>query len=124
MSKNIIIICIYRSPVGDFLYFLNQLESLLNKIYNPTNEIILCGDFNVNYLNDNTRKDCLNSLLASLKLIYRIAINISFLVKYLFMGCDSDIIKNNDLSIMVRHTIYKWINRKFMKIAINVDITY
>jgi hypothetical protein len=33
-------------------------------VYNLSNEIILCGDFNVNYLNDNTRKDCLNSLLA------------------------------------------------------------
>lgn len=54
--------------MGNFYYFLNQLELILNKLYNPSNEIILCGDFNVNYLNDNTRKDCLNSLLASYNL--------------------------------------------------------
>jgi hypothetical protein len=37
-------------------------------MFNSSNEIILCGDFNVNYLNDNTRKDYLNSLLASFNL--------------------------------------------------------
>jgi exonuclease III len=50
-SKNFII-CIYRSPTGNFCYFLNQLELILNKVYNSSNEIILCGDFNVNYLDD------------------------------------------------------------------------
>jgi len=31
-------------------------------------EIILCGDFNINYLNDGSRKDLLDSLLASCNL--------------------------------------------------------
>jgi exonuclease III len=68
MSKNFIIICIYRSPTGKFSYFLKQLELLLNSVYNTSNVIILCGDFNVNYLNDNSMKDSLNSLLASFNL--------------------------------------------------------
>jgi hypothetical protein len=33
-----------------------------------SNEIILCGDFNINYANDNSRKDRLNSLFASFNL--------------------------------------------------------
>jgi hypothetical protein len=44
MSKIVIIICIYRSPMGNFSYFLNQLELILNKVYNPSNEIILCSN--------------------------------------------------------------------------------
>ena len=44
------VICIYRSPTGDFTYFLNHLESILNKTYKTSTNIILCGDFNTNYL--------------------------------------------------------------------------
>jgi len=32
-QKSLIIICIYRSPTGNFKYFINQLEAILNKIY-------------------------------------------------------------------------------------------
>jgi hypothetical protein len=67
-SKNFIIICIYRSPTGIFLYFLNQLEFILNKLHKLSNELILCGDLNINYFIDNSRKDLLNSLLASFNL--------------------------------------------------------
>ena len=59
------VICIYRSPTGDFTYFLNHLESLLNKTCKTSTDIILCGDFNINYLDDNSRKHTLDSLLAS-----------------------------------------------------------
>jgi exonuclease III len=55
-SHSFTIICIYRSPTGNFTYFLNQLESVLNQIYNSSTEVIWCGDFNVNYLDDNYRK--------------------------------------------------------------------
>jgi exonuclease III len=59
------VICIYRSPTGDFNYFLNYLESILHKTCKPSSHIILCGDVNINYLDDNTRKHILDSLLAS-----------------------------------------------------------
>ena len=62
------IIFIYRSPTCNFLYFINQLESILNKIYKSSSELILFGDFNINYLNNSSRKDLLNSLLASFNL--------------------------------------------------------
>jgi len=59
------VICIYRSPTGDFNYFLNQLESILNITYKTSTHIILCGDININYLDDNSTKHILDSPLAS-----------------------------------------------------------
>jgi hypothetical protein len=44
------------------------LESILNKVYKTSTELILCGDFNIHYLNDKSRKHLLDSLLASLSL--------------------------------------------------------
>jgi hypothetical protein len=64
-SYIIIIIAIFRSPSGDFTYFLVSLEFILNQIYNNSIDIILCGDLNVNYLNDNHTKQFLDSLLDS-----------------------------------------------------------
>jgi exonuclease III len=52
MSNHFIIICIYRCPTGDFYYFLNQLDLILNKLHKISNELILCGDFNINYFNE------------------------------------------------------------------------
>ena len=40
----------------------------MNKIYKTSSELILCGDLNINHLNDNSRKDLLDSLLASFSL--------------------------------------------------------
>jgi hypothetical protein len=62
------VICIYRSPTGNVTYFLNQLESILNTIYKTSTDLILCGDLNINCLNDNSRKHLLDSLLASVSL--------------------------------------------------------
>jgi hypothetical protein len=62
------VICIYRAPNGNFNYFLNQLESILNKIYTVSTTLIFCGDFNINHLNDNSWKHLLESLLASFSL--------------------------------------------------------
>jgi hypothetical protein len=38
----------------------------MNQIYKHTANIILCGDFNINYLDDNQNKKALNSLLTSI----------------------------------------------------------
>jgi hypothetical protein len=54
---------------GNFLYFLNTLEAILNRIYTNSLNIILCGDININYLDDvSTNKQKLNFLLASYNL--------------------------------------------------------
>ena len=44
---NLLVICFYRSPTGDFNYFLNQLELVLNQLYKVSTTIDLCGDFNI-----------------------------------------------------------------------------
>jgi exonuclease III len=64
-SNSITVICIYRSPTGNFNYFLKQLESALTKTYSISTTLILCGDFNINHLEDNSRNHFLESLLAS-----------------------------------------------------------
>jgi hypothetical protein len=59
------ILNIYRSPFGNFEYFFNKLETLLNCISINSSELIICGDFNVNFLENTTHKQLLNSLLAT-----------------------------------------------------------
>jgi exonuclease III len=54
-SGAIVVMTVYRST-GDVTYFLNTLETALDQLYNNTANIILCGDFNINYLSDNKKK--------------------------------------------------------------------
>jgi len=68
LSCNTVIIMVYRSPTGNIAYFLNNLEAALNQIYSNNVDIILCGDFNINYLSDNQNKQALNTLLTSYSL--------------------------------------------------------
>ena len=68
LPNSFTIICIYRSPTVNFPYFLNQLELILNKIDKTSTEIIICGDLNINYFNDNSRKHLLDYFLASFSL--------------------------------------------------------
>jgi hypothetical protein len=63
LSHTIVIINVYRSRTCNIEYFLNNLEVALNQVYNNTFDIILCGDFNINYLSENQNKQALNSLL-------------------------------------------------------------
>jgi len=65
LQKNLIIACIYRSPTGDFPYFIKQLDVILNRIYKAQTYIILCGDCNINHLVESNRYNQLQSLLAS-----------------------------------------------------------
>jgi hypothetical protein len=64
-TYRICIVTVYRSPSGDFVYFLNTLEKILNKIYNNATDIIFCGDFNVNYHINSSFKKSMDSLLTS-----------------------------------------------------------
>ena len=66
-SHEICVITIYRSPSGNYQYFIDELETILNTIYSNSVEIIICGDININinYLIDSTAKQLLDSLSAS-----------------------------------------------------------
>ena len=68
---HLFILCIYRSPAGKFSHFLTQLEKVLSKLYSVSGNVILCGDFNVNFdanmieRSSITRVSALKSLLHS-----------------------------------------------------------
>jgi exonuclease III len=62
------ILCIYRSPSGNFFHFLSLLESVLNQLFSNSNTIVICGDININYLENTNNKFYLDSLLASYNL--------------------------------------------------------
>jgi exonuclease III len=59
----LIIISLYRAPSGDFNQFLKRLDTTLKYLYNPKSEILICGDININYLNESNQKKQMNSLL-------------------------------------------------------------
>ena len=62
------ILCIYRPPSGNFSYFLSSLKSVLNHLFSNLNNVIICGDININYLEITNNKLHLDSLLASYNL--------------------------------------------------------
>jgi exonuclease III len=47
---------LYRSPTGDFDTFIEKLEETLNLLFLNAVNLIICGDFNVNFMIDNTKK--------------------------------------------------------------------
>jgi hypothetical protein len=69
LSQNeLCIIVIYRSPSGNWQYFLHKIEEILNMLYSNTTEIMICGDLNINYINDSSSKHSLDLILASYRL--------------------------------------------------------
>lgn len=59
--SSVFVICIYRSPNGDFAQFLLVLERLLNCLIDK-NRVLICGDFNVHFNVDNSRRTSLLDL--------------------------------------------------------------
>ena len=59
------ILCVYRPPTGNFSCFLSSLGSILNQLYTNSINIIICGDININYLDNTNSKLQLDSLLLS-----------------------------------------------------------
>jgi exonuclease III len=68
LSNTLCILAIYRSPSSNFSLFITQIETVLKKIYKPNLQMIVCGDFNINYLADNNKKQQLNYMLQSFNL--------------------------------------------------------
>jgi exonuclease III len=68
-ESKICIITLYRSPTGKFDSFLCNLEGVLQVLCDPSTDIIICGDINVDYRVENERKKHLNNLLHSFNLI-------------------------------------------------------
>jgi exonuclease III len=69
---NLLVICVYRSPSGNYDCFLNNIEEVLKLLYKSKNELVLCGDFNINFLEESSRKTQLLLLLKSYNLCYTV----------------------------------------------------
>jgi hypothetical protein len=68
-KQKFIILCAYRSPSGDFLYFIENLDYILSSLQKVDTKIILCGDFNINYAENSQNKLQLEYLLETYNLI-------------------------------------------------------
>jgi hypothetical protein len=67
-GQNICIVAIYRAPSGNFVHFLNSLDRELNTICGSGVEFIICGDININHLQDTLKKKQLTLILFSFNL--------------------------------------------------------
>jgi exonuclease III len=65
-----IIVCVYRSPSGNFHQFLRLFEIMLMSLYRPKTEFVICGDVNTNYLSDSSRKHQLSQLFSSFNMLH------------------------------------------------------
>ena len=71
-ERSLIMICVYRPPSGDFDLFLQLLEQVLLSLYGPSTEFLICGDFNVDYLQNCNQKQELSVLLGTCNMIHTV----------------------------------------------------
>jgi hypothetical protein len=64
-ALNICVLTLYRAPSGNFSSFLLKLDTILQSQYTPMQHFIICGDINVNYLNESEDKNQLDNILLS-----------------------------------------------------------
>jgi hypothetical protein len=64
-----IVVCVYRPPSGDFTIFESVMDDVLNKLCGKDKAIIVCGDFNVNLLDDTPTQTRLLAIFKSYNLI-------------------------------------------------------
>jgi exonuclease III len=53
-TSDIIILSLYRAPSGDFSQFMKRLDTSLRYLFNPKSEFLMCGDINIDCLNENS----------------------------------------------------------------------
>jgi hypothetical protein len=68
-TLNICVLTLYRAPFGNFGSFLLKLNTILQSLYTPKLHFIICGDININYLNESENKNQMDNLLPSYNLI-------------------------------------------------------
>jgi Endonuclease-reverse transcriptase len=62
-SNKYIVLCLYRSPEGNFKLFLDKLEKYLIKLISTrksSNQVIICGDFNLNFASSSCDRKALD----------------------------------------------------------------
>jgi exonuclease III len=65
----ITLVCIYRAPDRNFREFLSKLELVIQKLTMKGRQLILCGDWNLNFLQENVKLIELKSLLQVYNLV-------------------------------------------------------
>jgi exonuclease III len=65
----IIVLAVYRSPSVKIDKFLENLDNILNTLHSNKSEFIICGDVNINYLENCDRRQHLDTLLSIYNLI-------------------------------------------------------
>ena len=66
---NFTIVCIYRSPNWNVDEFLHKLESVICRVQTRGQNIVLCGDWNINFLQRSTKLLELQNLLLMYNLV-------------------------------------------------------
>jgi hypothetical protein len=69
VDYKVVLVCIYRSPGGDFQIFLKNLEIVIQKVSSKRKGVILCRDWNINVMEDNARSLELKNLLLLYNLV-------------------------------------------------------
>lgn len=59
---------VYRPPSGCIHAFVNSLSFILKSVYDKYNYVIICGDFNIDYLSDSLERKLLLDLIDSFNL--------------------------------------------------------
>lgn len=107
-NKQLLIIAIYRPPLSDISGFLEFLDNLLNNYLNEYENLVICGDLNINGLNTECHyTKLLKEILASYDLVSSIntptrinSVNDQILsatqVDYIISNLDDIIIATND----------------------------
>jgi len=63
------IVCIYRSPDGQLEKFLKELEVVIQKLLRKNKILLLCGDWNIDFLKEDNNKKELTDLLLRYNLV-------------------------------------------------------
>lgn len=66
--ERFIIICVYRPPSGNYHNFESAMEDVLRKVTNCNKQVIVCGDFNINLLENSQSSGMLLNLFKSFNL--------------------------------------------------------
>jgi hypothetical protein len=67
-TMNICVLTLYRALSSNFNSFLLKLNTILQSLYTPMLHFIICGNININYLNESENKNLLDDLLLSCNL--------------------------------------------------------
>jgi hypothetical protein len=68
MDLHLYILGIYRVPAGNFNKILTWLEKIIMRIYDTKSDFIICGDFSINYLHNDSNRHELDTLLMTYNL--------------------------------------------------------